>query len=178
MLAALVDWAATDKLKLTASYSFQKSTGGVDFNSNNTQAGGGFQGGPLVNYVSDNTKLQRFQIKGSYDINKQWAVNAGYAYEKYDYSDGQMAGYGGYYPYFANFNTGAVGSGYAWYTGAFANPAYTTNLVWVTATYKFIHRRRLRCAGGRAGAEARRCPAATPAAAAAPGAEDDDAVRG
>ncbi len=111
MLAALVDWAASDKLKLTASYSYQKTTGGVDFNSGNTTAGGGFQGGPLVNYVTDNTKLQRFQIKGSYDINKQWAVNAGYAYEKYDYGDGQMAGYGGYYPYFANFNTGAVGFG-------------------------------------------------------------------
>ena len=48
-----------------------------------------------------------------------------------------MAGYGGYYPYFANFNTGAVGSDYAWYSGAFANPAYTTNIVWLTATYKF-----------------------------------------
>ena len=122
MLAALVDWAASDKLKLTASYSYQKSTGGVDFNSGNTTAGGGFNGGPLVNYVSDNTKLQRFQLKGTYDINKQWAVNAGYAYEKYDYSDGQMAGYGGYYPYFANFNTAAVGSGYRLVHGRVRQP--------------------------------------------------------
>ena len=111
MLAALIDWAATDKLMLTTSYSYQKTEGGVDFNSGNTAAGGGFLGGPLVNYVTDNTTLQRFQIKGSYNINKQWAVNAGYAYEKYEYGDGQMAGYGGYYPYYANFNTAAVGPG-------------------------------------------------------------------
>ena len=69
MAAALVDWAATDKLMLTASYSYQKTNGGVDFSSGNTQAGGGFNGGPLVNYVTDNTKLQRFQLKGSYNIN-------------------------------------------------------------------------------------------------------------
>ena len=106
MAAALVDWAATDKLMLNASYSYQKTSGGVDFTSGNTQAGGGFQGGPLVNYNTDNTKLQRFQIKGSYNINNQWAVNAGYAYEKYDYSDGQMAGYGGYYRYFAELEHG------------------------------------------------------------------------
>ena len=61
--------------------------------------------GPLVNYSSDHTTLQRFQIKGTYNYNQKWAFNAGYAYEKYDYSDGQMAGYGGYYPYFANCNT-------------------------------------------------------------------------
>ena len=137
MAAALVDWAATDKLMLTASYSYQKTTGGVDFNSGNTTGGGGFNGGPLVNYVTDNTKLQRFQIKGSYNINKSWSANAGYAYEKYDYGDGQMAGYGGYYPYFANFNTAAVGSGYAWYSGAFGNPSYKNNMVWLTVTYKF-----------------------------------------
>ena len=137
MLAALVDWAATEKLMMTASYTYQRTGGGLDFNSGNTTGNGGYQGGPLVNYGTDDTKLQRFQIKGSYNINPKWAVSAGYAYEKYDYSDGQMAGYGGYYGYFQNLNTGAVGSNYSWLTGAFANPAYTTNLIWATVTYKF-----------------------------------------
>ncbi len=137
MLAAMVDWAASEKLVLTGSYSYQKTGGGLDFWSGNQVAGGGFQGGPLVNYGTDDTKLQRFQIKGSYTINPKWSVSAGYAYEKYDYSDGQMAGYGGYYPYFMNLNTGSTGSNYSWLTGAFANPSYTTNLVWATVTYKF-----------------------------------------
>jgi len=137
MGSVLVDWVPTDKWTLTTSYTYQKTTGGVDFTSGNTAAGGGFLGGPLVNYVNDNTTLQRFQIKGTYTLNNKWAFNGGYAFEKYDYADGQMAGYGSYYPYFANLNTAAVGSGNAWYTGAFANPAYKSNLVWLTVTYKF-----------------------------------------
>ncbi len=144
MGAVQADWAATDKLMLTASYSYQKSEGGVDLWSGYwgptcpaAGCSGGFAGGPLVNYVSDNTTLQRFQIKGSYNINKRWAVNAGYAFEKYEYSDGQMAGYGGYYGYAQNLNTAAVGSGYAYFSGAFANPGYTNNMVWLTATFKF-----------------------------------------
>jgi hypothetical protein len=137
MGAALVDWAATDKLMLTASYSYQKTGGGVDFTSGNQQAGGGFNGGPLVNYGTDNTTLQRFQIKGTYSYSPKWSFNAGYAFEKYGYSDGQMAGYGSYYPYFQNLNTAAIGSNYSWFSGAFANPSYTSNLFWLTVTYKF-----------------------------------------
>ena len=137
LLGGLVDWAASDKLMMTASYSYQKTGGGVDFNSGNTTAGGGFLGGPLVNYNTDNTTLNRFQIKGTYTYSPRWSISGGYAYEKYDYSDGQMAGYGSYYGYFQNLNTTPVGSGYAWLTGAFANPAYTANVVWLTVTYKF-----------------------------------------
>ena len=48
-----------------------------------------------------------------------------------------MAGYGSYYGYFQNLNTAAVGSNYSWLTGAFANPGYTTNVFWLTVTYKF-----------------------------------------
>jgi outer membrane protein OmpA-like peptidoglycan-associated protein len=137
MAAALVDWAASDKIMLTASYSYQKTSGGLDFTSGNQAGTGGFLGGPLVNYDTDNTTLQRFQIKGTYTYSPKWLFNAGYAYEKYDYSDGQMSGYGSYYPYFQNLNTGAVGSNYSWYSGAFANPGYKTNLFWLTVTYKF-----------------------------------------
>ncbi len=133
MGAVLVDWAATDKLMLTASYSYQKTGGGVDFSSDNYQAAGGYNGGPLVNYDTDHTTLQRFQIKGSYNYNKNWGFNAGYAFEKYDYSDGQMSGYASYYPYFQNLGSSNI----SWYTGAFANPGYKTNLFWLTATYKF-----------------------------------------
>ena len=118
---------------LTTSYSYGKTGGGVDFTSANTQAAGGFNGGPLVNYITDNTTLQRFQIKGTYSYNKNWAFNGGYAYEQYDYSDDQMRGYTGYYPYFQNLGSSNI----SWNTGAFANPSYTTNLFWLTVTYKF-----------------------------------------
>jgi outer membrane protein OmpA-like peptidoglycan-associated protein len=118
---------------LTTSYSYGKTGGGVDFNSANTAGAGGFQGGPLVNYITDNTTTQRFQISGTYNYNKKWAFAGGYSYEKYDYSDDQMRGYSSFYPYFQNLGSNNV----SWYTGAFANPSYTTNLFWLTVTYKF-----------------------------------------
>ena len=138
MAAVAVDWAPADKWMLNASYAYGKTGGGVDFNSANTQGAGGYNGGPLVNYDTDNTTLQRFLIKGTYAVNKNWAVNAGYAYEKYEYSDGQMAGYSSYYPYFQNLGSSNI----SWYSGAFANPSYTTNLFWLTVEYKFDPPRR------------------------------------
>ena len=137
MAAALVDWAPTDKWMLTASYAYRRPAAASTSTRATLQAAGGFQGGPLVNYVTDNTTLQRFQIKGTYNYNKNVGASAaGYAYEKYDYSDGQMAGYASFYPYFQNLNT-AASVEHRWYSGAFANPSYTTNLVWLTVTYKF-----------------------------------------
>jgi len=133
MVGALVDWAATDKLMMTASYSYGRTGGGVDFSSGNTAGAGGFNGGPLVNYATDNTTTQRFQIKGTYNYSRSWAFTAGYAYEKYEYSDGQVVGYSGFYPYFQNLGSSNI----SWYTGAFANPSYTTNLFWGTVTWKF-----------------------------------------
>jgi hypothetical protein len=145
MAAVAVDWAPADKWTLNASYAYGKTGGGVDFSSTYygppcpaAGCAGGFTPpggtpGPLVNYETDNTTLQRFQIKGTYNYNKNWAFNGGYAYEKYDYSDGQMAGYASYYPYFQNLGS----SNNSWFSGAFANPSYTTNLFWLTVTYKF-----------------------------------------
>lgn len=133
LVALMADWVPMDNLRLTTSLSYQDTGGGVDFWSTNYEAAGGFQGGPLVNYATDNTKLTRFQLKGDYIINKNWSVTAGYWYNKYEYSDGQMAGYQGYYPYFQNLGS----TNMSWYTGAFANPSYTQNIVYVTATYRF-----------------------------------------
>ena len=139
LIAVLADWVPMDNLRLTTSYSYAKTSGGVDFWSDNYQAAGGFNGGPLVNYVTDNTTTQRFQLKADYTINKQWSMTAGYWWNKYEYSDGQMAGYAGYYPYFQSLGTSTTGFGTnnSWYTGAFANPSYTQNIFYLTVTYKF-----------------------------------------
>lgn len=139
LVAVLADWVPMDNLRLTTSYSYAKTSGGVDFWSDNYQAAGGFNGGPLVNYVTDNTTTQRFQLKADYTINKQWSMTAGYWYNKYDYSDGQMAGYASYYPYFQSLGTSTTsfGANNSWYTGAFANPSYTQNIFYVTVTYRF-----------------------------------------
>jgi hypothetical protein len=133
MLAVQGDWVATDQLSVMARASWLKTDGGVDFWSGNTDGGGGFMGGPLVNYPTDNTKTQRFLIRADYKINKSWTASAGYAYENYDYSDGQMLSYQGYYPYYMNLG----GTNNSYLTGAFANPSYTNNIFFATAKFMF-----------------------------------------
>jgi OOP family OmpA-OmpF porin len=133
LVALLADWMATDKLKLTASASWSETNGGVDFWSGSYAGAGGFNGGPLVNYITDNTRTDRYQIKAEYRINKSWSATAGYWYEKYDYEDDQMRGYASYYPYYQNLG----GTNNTWNSGAFTNPSYTNNIFFITAKYSF-----------------------------------------
>ncbi len=139
LVALQADWAASEKLQVTAQASWLDTGGGVDFWSADTTGAGGYQGGPLVNYVTDDTQTTRFLIKANYRFDRKWAATVGYAYEKYDYSDGQMAGYQGYYPYYQYIpgNNNAVSSNSSWFTGAYGNPSYKNNIVWLTVTYKF-----------------------------------------
>ena len=89
--------------------------------------------------MTDNTDTTRFLIKATYKVNKTWSATAGYAYEKYDYSDGQMRGYQGYYPYYQYIpgTNNALSSNNSWNTGAYANPSYKNNIFWLTVTYSF-----------------------------------------
>ena len=139
LVALQGDWAASEKLRVTAQASWLNTGGGVDFSSGNTTGAGGYLGGPLVNYVTDDTETKRFLIKANYTFDKKWAATVGYAYEKYDYTDGQMAGYQSYYPYFQYIpgNNNALSSNASWYTGAYGNPSYKNNIFWMTVTYKF-----------------------------------------
>ena len=133
MVALLADWKVMEQLKLTGSASLQKTTGGVDFWSGSYAGTGGFNGGPLVNYVTDNTEMRRYLLKADYRFSKNWSAAAGYAYEKYQYNDDQMRGYQGYYPYYQNLG----GTNNSYFSGAFANPSYTNNIFWLTGTYTF-----------------------------------------
>ena len=145
MLAVQADWVASEQLSVMARASLLKTDGGVDFWSGYygptcpaTGCAGGFTPpggtpGPLVNYLTDNTRTQRFLIKADYKFNKNWTVSGGYAYENYDYTDDQMRGYQGFYPYYQNLG----GTNNSWLTGAFANPSYTNNIVFLTATFRF-----------------------------------------
>ena len=94
---------------------------------------GGFNGGPLVNYVTDNTKKQTLNLKGDYKFDRQWSATLGYVWEKYDYNDDQMKGYQGFYPYYQYLG----GNNNSWFSGAFANPAYKVEVVYLVGTYKF-----------------------------------------
>ena len=71
------DWVATEKFSLKASAGWLNTGGDVDFWSGNYAGAGGYNGGPLVNYATDNTKTQRFMFRGDYKINTKWNVSAG-----------------------------------------------------------------------------------------------------
>jgi len=133
LLGLIADWQAMSRLKLNGSFVYTKTGGGVDFSSGNTAGAGGFAGGPLVNYVTDNTTKKTLQVKGEYQVTKSWSGTLGFAHEKYDYSDDQMRGYQGFYPYYQNL----TGQNQSWYTGAFANPSYTLKVAYALATYRF-----------------------------------------
>jgi hypothetical protein len=133
LLGFVVDWVPTEKLALNGSYSYQKTGGGVDFWSGNQAGTGGYLGGPLVNYVTDNTKRHRLNVKADYRFNSQWSATVGYAYEKYEYTDDQMRAYAGYYPYYQALAATNV----SWYSGAFANPGYKANTFYLMGKYSF-----------------------------------------
>jgi MtrB/PioB family decaheme-associated outer membrane protein len=133
LFALIADWPVMERLALKGSYTWTKTGGGVDFTSGNTAGAGGFNGGPLVNYVTDNTKKQTLNLKGDYKFDRRWTGTMGYVWEKYDYADDQMRGYQGYYPYYQNLG----GTNNSWFSGAFANPSYKLNVVYVMGTYKF-----------------------------------------
>ena len=129
----IADWAANEKTQLKASYTYSRTGGGVAFSSGNQAGAGGFNGGPLVDYVTDNTKKQTLNLKGDYKVDKHWTGTLGYVIEKYDYNDDQMKGYQGFYPYFQYLG----GNNDSWFSGAFANPTYKLQVVYLVGTYKF-----------------------------------------
>jgi hypothetical protein len=136
LFGLIADWPVVERLALKGSYTWTKTDGGVDFTSGSpfTPAGAGnFNGGPLVNYVTDNTTKQTLNLKGDYKIDKSWTGTIGYVYEKYDYADDQMRGYQGFYPYYQNLG----GTNNSWFSGAFANPSYKMEVIYLMATYKF-----------------------------------------
>jgi hypothetical protein len=133
LFGLIADWPVREQLALKGSYTWTKTGGGVDFASGNTAGAGGFLGGPLVNYVTDNTKKKTLNLKVDYKPDKQWTGTLGYVHEKYEYADDQMRGYQGFYPYYQNLS----GTNNSWFSGAYANPSYSLDVYYLMATYKF-----------------------------------------
>jgi MtrB/PioB family decaheme-associated outer membrane protein len=77
------DWAALPRLMLKASLTYAETDGYTDFRAE--------PGGPTTPFVpiqaSDDTTRVSFNLRGIYQLDRQWELTAGYAYEKYRYSD-------------------------------------------------------------------------------------------
>lgn len=120
-----------EKLNLLLQYSYLQADGTVDYTyllgATPLPAGRTQDNIDLSNW--DGYKLSYFLIKLSYNVTKALSVTAGYAFEKYDYSDAQYDGY--------SYVPAVAGTNGAYLTGAYNNPSYESHLGFVTLSYRF-----------------------------------------
>ena len=121
------DWKPAERWKLNGSLIWQRTRGTADFS---VQAGAI----PVVPATSisnyDNTRKVAVNLRGTYSFTKRWDFTTGYAFERFRFSD---ISYDGYQYTIA----GATPAQTSYLSGAFANPNYTAQIVYVAATYKF-----------------------------------------
>jgi len=85
------DWQAMDALLISASYLYVKNKGNATF---------GIQDGIVLNNPPvlpidnfDNSTQQYFNLKGTWNYNKNWSFSGGYSYAKYNHDDIATNGY-------------------------------------------------------------------------------------
>jgi MtrB/PioB family decaheme-associated outer membrane protein len=122
-----VDWRALPNLLVKASYLYVKTDGKADITAQNNF------GNPLPITAYDDTKTQSFNLKTIWDVNKSWQVTAGYAYEKYEYSDDQYNGY----QYTIPFPGVSNNTSQSYLNGFNAFTNYKANIFYALATYRF-----------------------------------------
>jgi len=108
------------------SYTWMKTGGGVDFSSTNTAGAGGFNGGPLVNYVTDNTKKQTWTLK-AYTTTARTGTSPAATRTRNTRTPTTDARLPGLLPYYQNLG----GTNISWLSGAFANPTYKVQVLYV-----------------------------------------------
>lgn len=114
------DWLPYERLTLHGSLIHMQTRGLVDFTRQSGVS-------PQINN-SDNTRRTALNLKGTYRVDKQWSMTAGYAWEKYRFND---IGYAGYQYTIGTGTTATYLSG----INAFQN--YTANVVYLLTTYRF-----------------------------------------
>ena len=129
------DWAVMTRLTLKASLLYAETDGSTDFS---IEPGGPTNVGVPISNVDD-TKRTAFNLKAVYELARQWQLTAGYAYEKYRYSDigydntRYVAG-----PAAAPFAPGALANtSSAIVTGQFSFQDYEAHIAYLVAKYRF-----------------------------------------
>lgn len=123
------DYAANPRLKFNASYTWQKTRGSVDLSSPVFPA-------PFIPLDTvpvrnvDDVKIHSLHLKGTYKVTQRIDLTAGYAYEKFDYTDTAYANYGYVVP-------GSTPDARAYLSGLFAFTNYKTNIMYAYLTYRF-----------------------------------------
>jgi MtrB/PioB family decaheme-associated outer membrane protein len=126
-IGAGLDWPAMDRLMVKASVLYYKTDGTADMASQ-----GNF-GNPLPINDFDTSETTSLNLKGIYDINKNWSVTAGYSYEKYSYSDIRFNGY----QYTIPFPGVTTNTSQSYLNGYNAFTPYKANIYYLVGTYHF-----------------------------------------
>ena len=118
------DWAVRTRLTLKASLIYAETNGQTDFS---VQPGGDPTPRPSI-VASDDTTRVSATLRAVYSVDRNWELTAGYAYEKYRYSDIAYDG-----------TTYVVGAGAtsSIVTGQFSFQNYEANILYGIAKYKF-----------------------------------------
>jgi MtrB/PioB family decaheme-associated outer membrane protein len=122
-----VDWPVLASLMLKASYLYVETDGKADIIAQQNF------GNPLPVAAYDDTKTHSFNLKAIWDINRHWQLTAGYAYEKYEYSDDQYNGY----QYTIPFPGVSNNTSQSYFNGFNAFTPYKANIVYLLGTYRF-----------------------------------------
>jgi MtrB/PioB family decaheme-associated outer membrane protein len=120
------DWALSTRLMLKASLLYAETDGYTDFT---VQPGGDPTARAPIN-ASDDTKRTAFNLRAVYQPARDWELTAGYAYEKYRYSDIAYDD--------TRYVVGALTSTTSSIvTGQFSFQNYEANILFASAKYKF-----------------------------------------
>ena len=118
------DWVPLSRLTLKGSLTRLETEGSADFSVQPGGAPGPFL--PITNF--DNTERTALNLRAVYDLTKQVELTAGYAHEKYSYSD---IGYDNTLYVTSATNTAGL------VTGQFSFQPYTVDIVYGIAKYRF-----------------------------------------
>src|SRR5215470_3415562 len=105
MVGVGADWQAMDALKLTGSYLYVKNDGNATFGVQNNLV---ISPMPLPINNFDNSKQQYFNIKGIYNLTRNWSFTAGYSYLKYTHDDIATDGFTYVIPIVRNAGAGGI----------------------------------------------------------------------
>jgi MtrB/PioB family decaheme-associated outer membrane protein len=122
-----LDWPLMDRLLVKASVLYYKTDGSADLSSQ-----GGFGSLLPINDFDTSAKTS-FNLKGIYDISKNWSMTAGYSYERYTYSDDRFNGYQHTIP----FPGVTTNTSQSYLNGYGAFTPYRANIYYLVGTYHF-----------------------------------------
>jgi len=124
-VGAGLDWVPVSRLKVKSSALYGETRGTADFM---VQPGGDPTPHPAITNFH-NTRFTSFTVRGIYEVTKEWEFTAGYAFERYRYSD---IGYDN-----TKYVTTPVTTSSSYVTGQYSFQPYTANIVFGVAKYKF-----------------------------------------